>query len=132
MMTNFSERVTSRRVGAELDLECEFDFVIPGYTVFDDALNRMQESDPKGLSLGTFNDEDRHCAAHLMAYMLDDKDTFYYRFSDIQDDFGFRDPELLNRALNLLIRLGVIRLDVSVRGAKEVSSFVVHSDYLRD
>lgn len=129
MMTNFSTEVVSRQVGAEPDLECEYQFVSPGYLVVDDALHRFQESDPKGFSVGKFNNEDRNCAAHLMAYLLDDKDTFYHRFSDIQDEFGFRDPELLNRALNLLIRVGVIRLDVSVRGGKDVSWFAVHADY---
>ncbi len=113
----------------EEEIEELADFLVPGYSVVDDAMNRLKESDPKGFTVGEYFNDAHDCAAHLMAHLLDDEETFYHRFCDMQDEFGFRDPELLNSALNFLIRLGIIRLDVSVRGGKELTWFVVHADY---
>ncbi len=129
MTMSLQKELERRKEEEELAREEEIEFLAPGYSVVTDALDRLQESDPKGFSVGKFNGEDHNRASHLMAHMLADEDTFYHRFCDFQEVYGFRDPELLNRALNFLIRVGVIRLDVSVRGGEEVPWFVIHADY---
>ncbi|MBI1319261.1 MAG: hypothetical protein GC168_09995 [Candidatus Hydrogenedens sp.] len=58
------------RQKAEEELEVLVEFLLPGYSVVDDAMNRLQESDPKGYTLGKYFDDAYDCAAHLMPLHL--------------------------------------------------------------
>jgi hypothetical protein len=129
MTMSLQKELERRKEEEELAREDEIEFLFPGYRAVDEALDRLKESAQKGFTVGTFDGEDHHRASHVLAHMLADEDTYYHRFSDFLGVFGSRDPELLNSALNFMIRIGVIRLDVSVRDGDEAVSFVVHPGY---
>ncbi len=101
-----------------------------GDRVLDQAIDVMRRQGSADHILRDFLEEDRDQAASILDFFLDDPNEIYFTFSCcLQGVFGRHDPAEVNRAINLLLRLGVIMVHGDLRQDRDTIVFVMNPRY---
>ena len=80
--------------------------------------------------LDDYLQDDWDAATFLLDFLLDDPNEIYFSFGHcLQGAFGRHDPEQINRAINLLLRLGIIKVHGDLRQDRNTVVFVMNPRY---